>query len=146
VYFHGHVNRERIFSALQTARLGVFPSYAESFALAPMEAMACGCPTVYTRRASGPELIEQCRDGLLVDPDCPNEITEAVIRLLADDELAKRLGRAGRRRIEESFSIDAMVRQNETFYSSCLSNFSQSRETTVRHRQGFPKNRQLAGG
>ena len=124
VYFHDHVNRERILSALHTARLAVFPSYAESFALAPMEAMACGCPTVYTRRASGPELIEHYRDGLLVDPDCPNEITEAVIRLLANDELAKRLGRAGRTRIEESFSIETVVRQNETFYSSCLSNFS----------------------
>lgn len=122
--FHGHVTREKIFHALQTARLAVFPSYAEAFALAPMEAMACGCATVYTRRASGPELIEHNKTGLLVDPDQPGEIADAIIHLLTDDDLTRRLGDAGRKRIQEKFSIQAMVAENETFYRNCVSNFA----------------------
>jgi glycosyltransferase involved in cell wall biosynthesis len=127
VHFYGHVTRDKIFQALQTARLAVFPSYAESFALAPMEAMACGCPTVYTRRTGGPELIEDGENGLLVDPEQTDEIADAVIRLLSDDDLAKRLGDAGRRRIEENFSIPALLAQNEAFYRHCLTHFRETR-------------------
>jgi glycosyltransferase involved in cell wall biosynthesis len=123
LHFHGYMDRQKIFHALQTARLAVFPSYAEAFAYTPMEAMACGCPTVYTRRTSGPELIEHNQNGLLIDPDQPNEIADAIIRLLTDDDLAKRLGEAGRKRIQETFSIAALVAQNDAFYQNCLNRF-----------------------
>ena len=53
----------------QRARVIVLPSYAEGFSLTPLHAMAAGCPTVYTSRGSGPEVIEDGRDGLLIDPD-----------------------------------------------------------------------------
>ena len=67
VRFHGHVPHEVLFGALSRARVSVLPSYAEAFALAPLEAMAHGCPTIYSRRGSGPELIRDGLDGLLVD-------------------------------------------------------------------------------
>lgn len=123
LHFHGHVDRAEIFTALQTARLAVFPSYAEAFALAPLEAMAYGCPTIYSRRGSGPELIEDGRDGLLVEPDRPHEIAEAVARLLTDDDLARRLGRGGRERVMKHFSAETLLAQNVAFYEECLSEF-----------------------
>ena len=126
IRFYGHVSRDEIFAALQTARLAVFPSYAEAFALAPMEAMACGCPTISSRRTSGPELIAEGENGLLVDPDSPAEIGDAIIRLMSDNQLAARLGEAGRRRIEQHFSMPDLVAQNETFYRSCLARFGGS--------------------
>ena len=127
IKFLGFANRHSIFDALQTAAVAVFPSYAEAFAQAPMEAMACGCPTVYTKRTSGPELIEHERTGLLIDPDRPDEIADAITRLLSDAELARRLGEAGRKRIEEKFSIDILVRQNEAFYEHCVEEFRRGR-------------------
>ncbi len=123
VQFHGHVPRARLYQALEEARLAVFPSFAEGFAIAPLEAMACGCPTIYTRRGSGPELIEPGRDGLLIDPDQPDEISDAILRLLTDDELAAQLGQAGQRRVQESFSLPSLLAENEQFYASCLSHF-----------------------
>jgi glycosyltransferase involved in cell wall biosynthesis len=119
--FHGHVAREQLFRAYQGARLAVFPSYAEAFAFAPLEAMACGCPVIYTRRGPGPELIRDQRDGLLVDPDRPEEIGAAMVRLLSDDEVATRLGEAGQVRAHDRFSLQVLVPQNEAFYASCLS-------------------------
>jgi hypothetical protein len=118
--FHGHVAREPLFAALRKARAAVFPSYAEAFALAPLEAMVLGCPTVYSRRGSGPELLEHGREGLLIDPDNPQELADAIIRLLADEEEAKRIGEAGARRVLDRFSIEAMMRANEEFYRRCL--------------------------
>jgi glycosyltransferase involved in cell wall biosynthesis len=127
VRFHGHVPRDHLLRVLATARVAVFPSYAEAFALAPLEAMACGCPTISSSRGSGPELIRDGVDGLLVDPDQPDEIAAAILRMLCQDELAEALGAAGRRRVVEEFSIEAMVDRNEAFYGQCMAAFGSRR-------------------
>jgi len=123
VVFYGHVPRRKVIESLHSARAAVFPSYAEAFALAPLEAMAAGCPTIFTRRGSGPELIECGRNGLLVDPDRHEEIAGAILSLLRDDALARRLGAAGRRRVKEAFSLPAVVARNEEFYAGCIRRF-----------------------
>lgn len=127
VHFHGQVEREEVFQALEQARVAVFPSHAEAFAIAPMEAMACACPTIYSSRSSGLELMEHERHGLLVDPSHPEELAESILRVLNDDDLARRLGEAGRRRVEESFSIEILREQNEAFYRDCIENFRKRR-------------------
>ncbi|HEU4463877.1 MAG TPA: glycosyltransferase family 4 protein [Gemmatimonadota bacterium] len=123
VVFHGHVDRDAIATALEGASVAVFPSFAEAFAFAPMEAMAAGCPTISSRRGSGPELVVDGRDGLLVDPAEPRQIADAIVRLLADGGLRRRLGMAGRRRIEESFSLPGLVRGSEAFYRDAIERF-----------------------
>ncbi len=126
IRFHGHVDRAKLFETFQRARLAVFPSYAEAFAIAPLEAMAVGCPTIYSQRGSGPELIENGRDGLLIEPDQPHEIAEAIVRVLTDDRLARRLGEAGRERVMKNFSTPVLLASNEAFYQNCLSDFQRS--------------------
>ncbi len=68
VHFRGHVTRQELFDTYSTAAAAVFPSYAEAFAVAPLEAMAVGCPTIFSSRGSGPELLTHEREGLLVSP------------------------------------------------------------------------------
>jgi glycosyltransferase involved in cell wall biosynthesis len=128
VQFHGHTPRETVLEMLQTARVAVFPSYAEAFALAPMEAMATGCPTVYSKRGSGAELMESGRDGILVDPDRPEEIAAAVAAVLADDGLAQRLGRGGWQRVRSGFGLEEWVSKTEDFYRRCIREFREKRE------------------
>lgn len=123
VTFHGHVTRERLFEVYRTAGLAVFPSYAEAFAIAPLEAMACGCPTIYSERGSGPELLEQDKNGLLVNPDQPSQIAESMIRTLRDDGFAERIGAAGRKLVEERFSLAGALKQNIAFYAGCIERF-----------------------
>jgi len=124
VHFHGHVSRSDVFSALRTARVAVFPSYAEAFALAPLESMAAGCPTIYSRRGSGPEAIDDGVDGLLVDPDSPAMIAGAILRLLDDDPVAEAIGPAGRERVRRSFSPEVIVERNVQFYERCVGEFA----------------------
>ena len=123
VHFHGHVKLEVLLDAFQTAGMTVLPSYAEGFALTPLHAMAAGCPTIYTTRGSGPELIDNGSTGLLINPDRPDEIARALLALLRDPDLASRLGEKGRRHVEESFSLPVLLARNEDFYSRCLSEF-----------------------
>lgn len=125
VFFHGHVPRAELLEALQTARMAVYPSYTEAFALAPMESMIRECPTIYSKRASGPELVDDGIDGLLVDPDRPEEIAQAIVRLLQDDDLAMRLGKAGREKVKRKFSAEVIMSQNEAFFLKCIGEFRQ---------------------
>jgi glycogen synthase len=120
VRFHGHVDRERVKSEFQTCRLAVFPSYAEAFSMVPLEAMAQGCPVIYSNRHSGPELIENGRNGLLIDPDRPDEIAGAILRLLRDGEEAARLGSAGRDDVARRFACDVLLARNEEFYWNAI--------------------------
>jgi glycosyltransferase involved in cell wall biosynthesis len=122
--FHGHVTRDKLFEALRAARVAVFPSYAEACAIAPLESMMHGCMTISSRRGSGPEFIEDGRSGLLVDPDRPDEIADAIIRGLTDDELACRLAEAGKALVRERFSLQTLLPENEAFYQRCIAAFA----------------------
>ena len=123
VRFHGHVTRETLFAALRRASVAVFPSYSEAFGIAPFEAMAHGCPTIYTRRNPGPELVRDDVDCLLIDPDNPLDIADAILRILRDPSLAQRLGQSGRERVQEKFCIEKVLPLNEKFYQACLHSF-----------------------
>jgi len=71
-----------------------------------VEAMASGVPVVSTAVSGIPELIESERNGLLTSPNRPDLLAGAVDRLLASPDLAERLARAARAKVEEGFSLD----------------------------------------
>jgi glycosyltransferase involved in cell wall biosynthesis len=129
VCFHGHAKREDLDSALENATAAVFPSYAEAFATAPIEAMAYGCPTIYTRRCSGPELIDHGVNGLLVEPSAVGEIADAINLLLNDAELAAAIGRRGYDRARNGFTAEQQIPRMLEFYEECMH----------RHRNGASK-------
>ncbi len=120
VVWHGHVPREELLAALATARAAVFPSHSESLGIAPLEAMASGCPTVYSERGPGPEVAEHGREILLVDPASETAIAGALVKLLTSDKLAAQIGAAGRARVAEVFSLDKLVAENEAFFRRCV--------------------------
>jgi glycosyltransferase involved in cell wall biosynthesis len=71
----------------------VAPSFYEGFGLPALEAMACGVPTVVSNRGSLPEVVGDT--GLLIDPDKPDELAEALRRVLVDRDLRRRSAQAG---------------------------------------------------
>ncbi len=126
IEFTGHLSKHELESVLTTADVAVYPSYSEAFALAPMEAMALCVPTIYTNRASGPELVRHNIDGLLCDPDKIQELANMLVTVLESESLRYRLGRAGRRRIREDFSYAESLQNNIRFYQSCIAQSNQS--------------------
>jgi glycosyltransferase involved in cell wall biosynthesis len=124
VHFHGHVGREKLFEAYRTAGAAVFPSYAEAFAVAPLESMAVGCPTIATKRGSGPELLDHESEGLLVDPDNPAEIAGSIVRVMRDESFAAKIGENGSARVRSTFTVDRLAAENEEFYQRCIREFA----------------------
>jgi glycosyltransferase involved in cell wall biosynthesis len=98
--------------------------------MAPLEAMAAGCPTIYSRVGSGPELITNGLDGLLVDPDSAEDIASALLNVLGDDSLARRLGEAARRTAGRRFGMTTLVPQNESLYRQCIDRFRRHTSAT----------------
>jgi glycosyltransferase involved in cell wall biosynthesis len=126
VTFHSHVQRPELIEALKTATCAVFPSFAEAFALAPLEAMAFGCPTIGSRMHSGPELITHGVDGLLVDPNHPSAISEAILDLLLHQDRASAMAEAGWRSVSRRFALDALLPRNTDFYRRVTAGFAVS--------------------
>lgn len=88
------------------ADLGVLPSLEETLPLAVLEAMAARLPVVATAAGGTPECIEHGTTGLLVPPADPQRLSDALARLVGDETLRRRFAQAGRRCIEERFSIE----------------------------------------
>jgi glycosyltransferase involved in cell wall biosynthesis len=77
------------------------PSLQEGFGIAFLEAMASGLPIVACRSAAVPEVVSDGEAGLLVPPDDPKALARALIRLLRDPLLRRRMGEAGMRKARE---------------------------------------------
>ncbi len=76
----------------------------ELFGIAPIEAMASGCPVIASRAASLPEVVEHEQSGLLVPPNDPAAIGAALDRLAAEPGLWAHLSHGARQRVEEHFT------------------------------------------
>jgi glycosyltransferase involved in cell wall biosynthesis len=74
----------------------VYPSLGEGFGLPVLEAMACGAPVVSSNRTALPEVVGDA--GLLTDPENPEAIGEAIVRIISSDELSAELSEKARRR------------------------------------------------
>lgn len=102
-----------------TADVVVYPSIApEPFGLVPVEAMAAGTPVVATRSGGIPESVLDQETGLLVDPNRPDELADALERLLADPALSRRMGEAGRRRVLRHFDLHRYLGTLHAWYQT----------------------------
>jgi len=83
----------------------------EGFGLVYLEAAAAGLPVVAGNGGAIPEVVRDGETGLLVDPQAPDEVARAIVRLLRDPELARRMGGAAQRRALEEFSFERFRRR-----------------------------------
>jgi glycosyltransferase involved in cell wall biosynthesis len=98
VEFLGHVAFDRLAGEYRRADVFCLPSRQEAFGIVFLEAMAAGLPIVAARAAAVPEVVPDGECGILVPPASPNELAQALNRLLSSAEERRRMGEAGRRR------------------------------------------------
>jgi glycosyltransferase involved in cell wall biosynthesis len=104
VHFLGHVPHKELPDWYKSSRVVVNPSLSESFGISIVEGMACGIPVVGTKVGGMLETILDGQTGLLVEPERPDLLANAVVPLLSDRETASRMGAMGRARAVEHFS------------------------------------------
>jgi glycosyltransferase involved in cell wall biosynthesis len=85
-----------------------------------IEAMAMEIPVVATRVSGIPELVVDGETGLLVAPDDAAALAEALARLLRDQNMARRLARAGRNLVLAQYRSDTSARQLRGLFAAAI--------------------------
>jgi len=85
-----------------------------------IEAMAMERPVVATRVGAVPEVVIDGETGILVARRDADALAEAICLLLEDKQLAKRMGMAGRERVEGLFTVEAMMARTEALYQELI--------------------------
>lgn len=98
----------------------VMCSVLEGLCTSLLDALALRRPAVGSEVGGIPEVLLHEKTGLLVPPRDPSALADAVVRVLTDGDLARRLGDDGRRHVEDRFTIDAMVEGNLAVYRELL--------------------------
>ena len=108
-------------AAYAAADLVAVPSLCyESGSLVALESMAAGRPVIATRFGGPGEYVLNKVTGLLIDPEDADSLALAIERLLLDPALRERLGRAGRKRAEEGFSLAHVVARTIEMYERAI--------------------------
>ena len=123
VHFLGELAEKEIVPFFHASDLLVLPSITrnEAFGLVQLEAMACRKPVVSTRLETGVEYVNQNgKTGFIVPPRNSKALAEAINRLLEDENLRKKMGVEGRRRVEREFTKERMARETLKLYEEVL--------------------------
>ncbi|HPD76854.1 MAG TPA: glycosyltransferase family 4 protein [Spirochaetota bacterium] len=126
VKFTGKLSYEALVSLYSRKTILVMSSLFEGFGLPAVEAMACKTPVVVTTAGSLKEVVtEDC--GILVPPKDPVALKDAILKLLSDSELRKKMGENGRRRAVENFSWPVAAKNTLKVYEDVIREFRRKR-------------------
>ena len=102
------------------ADIVVLPSLCEGCPNIVLEAMACGTPVIASRVGAVQDIIENDRTGIIVEQKDVEGLKKTLVRLIEDQELARKMGEGGRERVEKEFTWDAVCKKLEKFYKDTL--------------------------
>lgn len=110
----------RVHDYLEAMDIFVLPSFQEAFGLVCIEAMAHQLPVIATHVGGIPELVKEGETGIIVPPNDVSSLVDAIEKLLRDDELAEKMGKAGYDRYKKCFNIEVMLEKTRELYDQCI--------------------------
>ncbi|HVT76746.1 MAG TPA: glycosyltransferase family 4 protein [Acidimicrobiales bacterium] len=121
VQFNTGISDDRMVELFNEAEVAVVPSLYEGFSLPAVEAMACSTALVATTGGALPEVVgTDGTTGVLVPPNDPGALAQAIIRVLDDRKLRQSLERNGRKRVEKMFTWKACAEGTVREYEEVL--------------------------
>ena len=111
VHFLGYVDDSVLSAIYSQCDVFVMPSKKEGFGLVFAEAMAHGKPCIAGNQDASPEVVRHNQTGLIVEPRNVDQIADAILTLISDDELRNKFGAKGKQLVTEEFSFDAFQGQ-----------------------------------
>jgi len=110
--------RMDVLGCIKGLDLFVMSSVTEGLGTSLLDAMACSRASVATRAGGIPEIVEEGRTGVLVEPRDHSAMAREIVHLLKDDGLRQRMGEAARARVAERFTVERMVEGTAAVYES----------------------------
>jgi rhamnosyl/mannosyltransferase len=123
VFFLPAQERKKLINFYQAAKVFVLPSIykSEAFGLVLLEAMACGTPVISTELGTGTSFVNKNEvSGLVVAPRELDVLSEAINRLISNEQLRIILGQQARQRVEENFLLSFMLLEHRKLYEHIL--------------------------
>lgn len=120
VKYLGKIPYSEIQNHIRKANVCVFPSFAETFGMVTIEAMALQKAIVNSDIGWSKELIINEESGFLVHPENHDLYAERIIEILKEDSLCLKIGKQARNRVEENFDINKIVKRNIEFYQKTI--------------------------
>ena len=120
VQITGEVERDKVPLLMGMADLFLLPSRTEGMPVALLEAMRARLPIVATSVGGIPEMVEDGVSGLVIEPQSPEQITRAILRLVDDEAFRHNLGEGGYKAFEEKFEYSKGVEEMRAVYRSLI--------------------------
>jgi glycosyltransferase involved in cell wall biosynthesis len=117
VRFHGVLGTPALQDLYEGSHVFVLPSRSEGLPMALLEAMAFRLPVVATRVGGIPDVVEDGKSGLLIQPARTGELADALRRLASDPRLREQLGEQARAAVRKLASADIVAERWRTIYS-----------------------------
>ncbi|SHG92576.1 glycosyltransferase family 4 protein [Flavobacterium defluvii] len=121
VEYLGSVPYEEVKQVIEKSKICVFPSFAEAFPVSWLEAMAMEKPIIASNIGWANEMIEEGKNGFLVNPKDHNLYSQRIIEFLNNEKLCLEAGKSARKKVEECFDIEVLAKKNIEFYKSLIS-------------------------
>ena len=121
-YFRFLGRRHDVESLINVMTIGVLSSFSEGISNAILEYMALGKPVIATNSGGTSEILQDNITGFLIETSQAAELEKKCELLLIDEQLRAKMGREGKNRIHQFFSIEKMVNKYITQYSQIISN------------------------
>jgi len=120
--FTGFIDEKSLIDLYRGSYMLVLPTVtaAEGFGMVLIEANACGKPVIGSKIGGIKYVIKEGETGLLVPPGDPNELANAMERLLDDERLAKKMGSKGRKMVQENYTWDKIVKMTGRVYREAI--------------------------
>ena len=114
--------REDVISAYGESEFLVLPSQWELSPLVPLESFAFKKPVISTKSHGIPFTVKDNENGILIEPDEPEQLSKAIIKLLFDDKLRNKLGLSGYNFVHEKCNSVSMAKHSLKLYNELLKN------------------------
>ena len=122
VTFLGYVPDQKLPNLYAASDIFILPAIYENFPFAILEAQSTGLPVISTKVGGISELLSNNENGFLIEPRDQAQLTQRVLALLNDPQLAKEMGEHGRKLIEERFDWHFITTQVIALYQKLLEN------------------------
>jgi len=116
IQYLGALDQSDLIEWYQKAAIIILPSFMEAFPVVILEGLSCETPVIATPVGGVPEVVQNHENGILVQPDKPAKLAEAIQYLLANKDVRIKMGKKGRELVTKKFSLEIVAKKLHNIY------------------------------